>query len=60
MVPYLAPMEATYRIISLADGSFAIERTEPGKAPVTTGRFKTEEEARAHVANLKKLPPDTD
>jgi hypothetical protein len=53
-------MEATYRIISLADGSFAIERTEPGKAPVITGHFKTEEEARAHVANLKKLPPDTD
>jgi hypothetical protein len=53
-------MEATYRVISQADGSFAIERTEPGKAPAITGHFKTEEEARAHVANLKRLPPDTD
>jgi hypothetical protein len=53
-------MEAAYRIISQSDGTFAIERTEPGKAPVITGHFKTEEEARVHVANLKKLPPNTD
>jgi hypothetical protein len=53
-------VEASYRILSQADGTFAVERTEPGKAPVITGRFKTEEEARAHVANLRRLPPDTD
>jgi hypothetical protein len=53
-------MEATYRIISQADGTFAVERTEPGKPPVVTGHFKTEKEAHAHVADLKKRPPDTD
>ena len=53
-------MEATYRIISHADGRFAVERTEPGKPPVVTGHFKTEQEARAHVADLRKRPPDTD
>jgi len=53
-------MEAIYRIISQADGTFAIERTVPGKAPVIIDHFKSEEEARAHVADLKKLPPDTD
>jgi hypothetical protein len=57
---YTRPMEATYRIISHADGTFAVERTEPGKPPVVTGHFKTEQEARAHVADLKKRPPDTD
>jgi hypothetical protein len=53
-------MEAVYRIISQVDGTFAIERTEPGKAPVVTRHFKTEKQARAHVANLKRLPPRTD
>jgi hypothetical protein len=53
-------MEATYRIVSQADGTFAIERTVPGKAAVLTGRYKTVEEARGHIADLKKLPPDTD
>ena len=53
-------MEATYRIISQADGTFAIERTEPGKESVISGCFKTEEEARHHVAELKRRPPDTD
>lgn len=42
----LRAMEATYRIISQADGTFAVERTEPGKEPVVTGHFKTEAEAR--------------
>jgi hypothetical protein len=56
----LRSMEATYRIISRADGTFAVERTEPGKAPVITGHFKTEDEARAHVANLKRRPTNTD
>jgi hypothetical protein len=50
-------MEASYRIISLADNTFAIERTEPGKEPVVSGHFKTEDEARAHVADLKKMAP---
>jgi hypothetical protein len=53
-------MEATCRIISHADGTFAVERTESGKPPVVTGHFKTEKEARAHVADMKKRPPDTD
>lgn len=53
-------MEATYRIISQADGTFAIERTEPGKEPAITGHFKTEAEARHHIADLKKLAPSTD
>jgi hypothetical protein len=35
-------MEATYRIISQAERTFAVERTEPGKEPVVTGHFKTE------------------
>jgi hypothetical protein len=53
----LPAMEAIYRIISQADGTFAVERTEPGKEPVVTGHFKTEAEARRHVADLKKLGP---
>ena len=53
-------MEASYRIVSRADGTFAIERTEHGKEPVITGHFKTEGEARHHVADLKKLAPSTD
>ena len=53
-------MEATFRIISHADGTFAVERTEPCKEPVVTGHFKTEEEARRHIADLKKLAPSTD
>jgi len=50
-------VEASYRIVSQADGTFAVERTEPGKAPVLTGHFKTEDAARAHVADLKKMAP---
>jgi hypothetical protein len=50
-------VEASYRIISQADGTFAVERTEPSKEPVVTGHFKTEEEARRHVAELKRLGP---
>jgi hypothetical protein len=57
---YTRPMEAAYRIVSQADGTFAVERTEPGKSPVVTGHFKTEKEARAHVADPRKRPPDTD
>ena len=57
---HAAAMEASYRIISQADGTFAIERTEPGKEPVVTGHFKTEEEARHHIADLKTLAPSTD
>jgi len=53
-------MEASYRIVGQADGTFAIERTEPGKEPVITGHFKTEAEARRHIADLKKLAPSTD
>jgi hypothetical protein len=53
-------MEASYRIVSQADGTFAIERTEPGKEPVISGHFKTEAEARHHIAELKKLALSTD
>ena len=48
-------MEASYRIVSQADGTFAIERTEPGKEPVITGHYKTEEEARHHIAEAGAL-----
>jgi hypothetical protein len=44
-----------YRIVSQADGTFALERTEPGKEPVVSGHFETEVEARAHVAELEKM-----
>jgi hypothetical protein len=50
-------MEASYRIVSQTDGTFAVERTEPGEAPVVSGHFKTEAEARAYVADLKKMAP---
>jgi hypothetical protein len=56
----LAIMEASYRIVSQADGTFAVERTDPGKGPVVTGHFKTEAEARHHIADLRKLAPSTD
>ena len=52
-------MEASYRIVSQADGTFAVER-EPGKEPLVRGHFKTEAEARRHIADLKKLAPSTD
>jgi 3-hydroxymyristoyl/3-hydroxydecanoyl-(acyl carrier protein) dehydratase len=58
--PKRVNMEASYRIVSQADGTFAIERTEPAKEPVITGHFKTEAEARHHIADLKKLAPSTD
>jgi hypothetical protein len=50
-------MEASYRIVSQADGTFAVERMEPGKEPVLSRHFKTEAEARAHVADLKTMAP---
>jgi len=50
-------MEASYRIVSQADGTFAVERTEPGKEPALSGHFKTEAAARAHIADLKKMAP---
>jgi hypothetical protein len=50
-------MEASYRIISQADGTFAVERTEPGREPDIIGHFKTEAEARSCVADLKKMGP---
>jgi hypothetical protein len=50
-------MEAFYRIVSQADDTFAVERREPGKEPVISGHFKMEAEARAHVADLKKMAP---
>jgi hypothetical protein len=50
-------VEASYRIVSQADGTFAIERTEPGKELDTS---RPEEEARHHIADLKKLAPSTD
>ena len=56
----LPSMEASYRIISQANGTFDVERTEPGKESVVTGHFKTEAEARHHIADLKKLAPSTD
>jgi hypothetical protein len=48
-------MEASYRIVSQADGTFAVERTEPGKEPVLSGHFKTEVGARVHIAALKGM-----
>jgi hypothetical protein len=53
-------MEASYRIVNQADGTFAIEGAEPGKEPIITGHFKTEAEVRRHIADLKKLAPSTD
>jgi hypothetical protein len=50
-------MEAFYRIVSQADGTFAVERTELGKEFVVSGHFKTEAEARAHIADLAKMAP---
>jgi hypothetical protein len=50
-------LEASYRIVSQADGTFAVERTELGKEPVVSGHFKTEAEACAHVADLKRTGP---
>lgn len=44
-------------VLSQADATFAVERTEPGKEPVLSGHFKTEAEARAHIADLKKMAP---
>jgi hypothetical protein len=48
-------VEASYRIVSQGDGTFVVERTEPGRKPVISGRFKTEAEARSYVADQKKM-----
>jgi hypothetical protein len=48
-------VEAFYRIVSQADGTFAVERTEPNREPVISGHFKTEAEARAYVADQKNM-----
>jgi hypothetical protein len=53
-------MEPSYPIVCLSDGTFATERTELGNEPVVTGHFKVEEEARRHIADLKKSAPSTD
>jgi hypothetical protein len=48
-------METFYRIVSQADGTFAIERTEPERKPVISGHFKTEAEARSYVASQENM-----
>jgi hypothetical protein len=44
--------EPSYRIISQADATFAIERTGPNGDQVISGHFQTEAEARSYVAKL--------
>jgi hypothetical protein len=39
----------SYRIISQADATFAVEATDPQRNRSVTGNFKTEDEARRYI-----------
>jgi hypothetical protein len=47
-------IEKTYRLVSLKDGTFAVEIAIKGSRPTTTARaFATEAEAEAWIARQK-------
>jgi hypothetical protein len=48
-------MSVSYRIISQADGAFAVEVTEPGKVPFIAGWFTSETAARAYIREQERM-----
>ena len=46
--------EATYRVVRIADGSFAVEVRIPDSAPTTVSGFATETKAEAWAAEHRR------
>jgi hypothetical protein len=46
--------EATYRVISLANGAFGVEVSIPDRNPTTVSVFKTEADAEAWIAEHRR------
>lgn len=46
--------EATYRVVSIADGAFAVEVTIPAASPTIVSSFPTEQAAEAWIASNKQ------
>jgi len=46
--------EATYRVVSLADGGFGVEVKIPDSFPTTVSRFDTEADAEVWIARNKQ------
>lgn len=46
--------EATYRVIPVDDGSFAIEVSIPDSHPTTVSKFTTEADAEAWIAEHRQ------
>lgn len=46
--------EATYRVISLSDGTFGVEVNIPDSYPTTVSRFATEEDAAGWIADHQR------
>jgi len=58
--PHIVPMarthphaEASYRVVSLADGAFGVEVTIPDTHPTTVSSFATKADAEAWIAKHK-------
>ena len=49
----------SYRIISQADASFAVEATDSHRNRFLTASFKTESDARGYIDRQAMLKPDT-
>ncbi len=45
---------ATYRVVSLEDGSFGVEVTIPDTHPTTVSKFATEADAEAWIAEHQR------
>jgi len=52
--------DATYRVISLSDGSFAVEVTIPDTYPTKVSGFATKAAARAWIAEHKRQVAESD
>jgi hypothetical protein len=46
--------EATYRVVTLADGAFGVEVKIPDSSPTTVTRFDTEAAAEAWITRTKE------
>jgi hypothetical protein len=45
----MAKKTATYSVVPIKDGTYAIQITDKGAIPLTISGFKTEEEAKAYI-----------
>lgn len=54
-MPYCGMPEATYRLVEREDAGFVVEVVRLGALPETAAGFATEAEARAWIAQDKRL-----